>query len=60
MHAHALDLLKNHLTEGRRGLDVGSGSGYLGYKSFAITYDVRTHGFYEMQNLSYFLLGSIL
>jgi protein-L-isoaspartate(D-aspartate) O-methyltransferase len=29
MHAHALDLLKNHLCRGMRGLDVGSGSGYL-------------------------------
>ncbi|XP_076046960.1 protein-L-isoaspartate (D-aspartate) O-methyltransferase [Oratosquilla oratoria] len=29
MHAHALELLKNHLKEGNRALDVGSGSGYL-------------------------------
>ncbi|XP_068085389.1 protein-L-isoaspartate(D-aspartate) O-methyltransferase isoform X4 [Anabrus simplex] len=29
MHAHALELLKDHLTEGERALDVGSGSGYL-------------------------------
>ncbi|XP_052105942.1 protein-L-isoaspartate(D-aspartate) O-methyltransferase-like isoform X1 [Mytilus californianus] len=29
MHAHALELLANHLTEGKRALDVGSGSGYL-------------------------------
>lgn len=29
MHAHALELLSDHLTEGKRALDVGSGSGYL-------------------------------
>ncbi|GLH15847.1 Protein-L-isoaspartate(D-aspartate) O-methyltransferase [Gryllus bimaculatus] len=29
MHAHALELLKDHLTEGEHALDVGSGSGYL-------------------------------
>lgn len=29
MHAHALDLLAEHLKPGMRGLDVGSGSGYL-------------------------------
>jgi len=29
MHAHALELLKDHLTPGSRALDVGSGSGYL-------------------------------
>lgn len=29
MHAHALESLKNHLTEGSAVLDVGSGSGYL-------------------------------
>lgn len=29
MHAHALELLKNHLIDGERALDVGSGSGYL-------------------------------
>lgn len=29
MHAHALELLKDQLTEGERALDVGSGSGYL-------------------------------
>ncbi|XP_013780998.1 protein-L-isoaspartate(D-aspartate) O-methyltransferase-like isoform X2 [Limulus polyphemus] len=29
MHAHALELLKDHLHEGARALDVGSGSGYL-------------------------------
>ncbi|XP_060684716.1 l-isoaspartyl protein carboxyl methyltransferase, like isoform X4 [Hemiscyllium ocellatum] len=29
MHAHALECLKNHLQEGARALDVGSGSGYL-------------------------------
>lgn len=29
MHAHALELLKNHLINGTRALDVGSGSGYL-------------------------------
>ncbi|EEB15115.1 protein-L-isoaspartate O-methyltransferase, putative [Pediculus humanus corporis] len=29
MHAHALELLKDHLTEGEKALDVGSGSGYL-------------------------------
>ncbi|XP_061162383.1 protein-L-isoaspartate(D-aspartate) O-methyltransferase-like isoform X2 [Saccostrea echinata] len=29
MHAHALELLADHLTEGKRALDVGSGSGYL-------------------------------
>lgn len=28
-HAHALELLSDHLTEGKRALDVGSGSGYL-------------------------------
>ena len=29
MHAHALELLKDHLKPGMRSLDVGSGSGYL-------------------------------
>ncbi|CAG2161484.1 unnamed protein product [Oppiella nova] len=29
MHAHALQLLKDHLTDGKKALDVGSGSGYL-------------------------------
>ncbi|XP_048736187.2 protein-L-isoaspartate(D-aspartate) O-methyltransferase-like isoform X2 [Ostrea edulis] len=29
MHAHALELLADHLAEGKRALDVGSGSGYL-------------------------------
>lgn len=29
MHAHALELLKNHMTNGSRALDVGCGSGYL-------------------------------
>lgn len=29
MHAHTLELLKDHLKEGERALDVGSGSGYL-------------------------------
>ncbi|XP_013062331.1 protein-L-isoaspartate(D-aspartate) O-methyltransferase-like [Biomphalaria glabrata] len=29
MHAHALELLSEHLTEGSKALDVGSGSGYL-------------------------------
>jgi len=29
MHAHALELLANHLKEGSKVLDVGSGSGYL-------------------------------
>ncbi|XP_033630176.1 protein-L-isoaspartate(D-aspartate) O-methyltransferase-like isoform X1 [Asterias rubens] len=29
MHAHALELLKDHLGEGNSALDVGSGSGYL-------------------------------
>ena len=29
MHAHALELLKDHLRPGMKGLDVGSGSGYL-------------------------------
>lgn len=29
MHAHALELLSNQLTEGAKALDVGSGSGYL-------------------------------
>lgn len=29
MHAHALELLKDHLVPGERALDVGSGSGYL-------------------------------
>ncbi|MFH4978953.1 hypothetical protein AB6A40_005662 [Gnathostoma spinigerum] len=29
MHASALEMLKDHLTEGDRALDVGSGSGYL-------------------------------
>ena len=28
-HAHALQLLSDHLLEGTRALDVGSGSGYL-------------------------------
>jgi len=29
MHAHALELLKDHLQPGMKALDVGSGSGYL-------------------------------
>ena len=29
MHAHTLELLKDHLYEGATALDVGSGSGYL-------------------------------
>ncbi|KAI5752870.1 hypothetical protein M8J77_021357 [Diaphorina citri] len=29
MHAHALELLREHLENGKRALDVGSGSGYL-------------------------------
>ncbi|XP_052768672.1 protein-L-isoaspartate(D-aspartate) O-methyltransferase-like isoform X2 [Mya arenaria] len=29
MHAHALELLSDHLKEGSKALDVGSGSGYL-------------------------------
>ncbi|XP_027049191.1 protein-L-isoaspartate(D-aspartate) O-methyltransferase-like isoform X2 [Pocillopora damicornis] len=29
MHAHALEMLKDHLYEGAKALDVGSGSGYL-------------------------------
>lgn len=29
MHAHALELLSDHLLEGSKALDVGSGSGYL-------------------------------
>lgn len=29
MHAHALELLKDHLTAGEKALDVGCGSGYL-------------------------------
>lgn len=29
MHAHALELLADHLVEGSKALDVGSGSGYL-------------------------------
>ena len=29
MHAHALELLRDHLQPGMRSLDVGSGSGYL-------------------------------
>ncbi len=29
MHAHALEYLKDHLKEGGRVLDVGSGSGYM-------------------------------
>lgn len=29
MHAHALELLSEHLKDGNRALDVGSGSGYL-------------------------------
>ncbi|ESO91971.1 hypothetical protein LOTGIDRAFT_178722 [Lottia gigantea] len=29
MHAHALELLSEHLKEGNKALDVGSGSGYL-------------------------------
>ncbi|KAG8244638.1 Protein-L-isoaspartate(D-aspartate) O-methyltransferase [Homalodisca vitripennis] len=29
MHAYALELLRDRLTEGERALDVGSGSGYL-------------------------------
>jgi protein-L-isoaspartate(D-aspartate) O-methyltransferase len=29
MHAHALEVLKDHLKEGNRALDIGSGTGYL-------------------------------
>lgn len=29
MHAHALELLVDNLTEGKKALDIGSGSGYL-------------------------------
>jgi protein-L-isoaspartate O-methyltransferase len=29
MHAHALELLKDHLNEGGRGLDIACGAGYL-------------------------------
>jgi len=29
MHAHALELLKDHVVNAKRVLDVGSGSGYL-------------------------------
>jgi len=29
MHAHALELLKDHLKEGNKALDIGSGTGYL-------------------------------
>ncbi|PFX24705.1 Protein-L-isoaspartate(D-aspartate) O-methyltransferase [Stylophora pistillata] len=29
MHAHALEMLKDHLYDGAKALDVGSGSGYL-------------------------------
>jgi len=29
MHAHALEQLKDHLKEGNKALDIGSGSGYL-------------------------------
>lgn len=29
MHAYALELMKDHLKPGSRGLDIGSGSGYL-------------------------------
>jgi len=29
MHAHALELLKDHLKPGNKVLDVGAGSGYL-------------------------------
>ena len=29
MHAHALELLKDHLRPGMKALDIGSGSGYL-------------------------------
>ncbi len=29
MHGHALELLKDHLQDGMKALDVGSGSGYL-------------------------------
>ncbi len=29
MHAHALELLKDHLYDGAVALDVGSGTGYL-------------------------------
>jgi protein-L-isoaspartate(D-aspartate) O-methyltransferase len=29
MHAMILELLKNHLKDGKRALDVGSGSGYF-------------------------------
>ena len=28
-HAYALELLKDHLKDGMKALDVGSGSGYL-------------------------------
>jgi len=29
MHAHALEILSNHMKEGGRALDIGSGTGYL-------------------------------
>lgn len=41
MHAHALEQLKDHLKEGSRALDVGSGSGYL---CTCMTYMVGSSG----------------
>ena len=29
MHAYALEILKDHLKEGSKALDIGSGTGYL-------------------------------
>ena len=29
MHAYALEILKDHLKEGNKALDIGSGTGYL-------------------------------
>ncbi|BFZ07334.1 hypothetical protein BsWGS_10373 [Bradybaena similaris] len=41
MHAHALELLADHLVEGSKALDVGSGSGYL---TACMAYMVGTTG----------------
>ena len=37
MHGHALELLKDHLQDGMKALDVGSGSGYLTSNSHQIS-----------------------
>ena len=42
-HAHALELLSDHLVEGNRALDVGSGSGYLtACMAMMVSFDLYT------------------